>query len=152
MIVLKQYDDLGDVLLHLKMQVMDSLEFAIKTVPNFAHPKPLFYWLKDRVTYMNDPHSIELLMTMETMFNGSRTGTCGGGDCDDFTITSLACLIACNMHKNDVVLVGKNDLTPVHIYVRTEHEGEKYWFDLTNNEFDVQRYTYKYQQILKFQI
>lgn len=152
MILLKEYQDLNDVLIHLKIQVMHSIEYAQKTIPEFNNPRQLFYWLKERVIYVDDPSTIELLLTMETLFNGSRTGVIGGGDCDDFTITGLACLIASGFTKNNIVLVGKNSSTPLHIYIQTEFKGVKYWFDLTNEHFDNQRTTYKFQQILKFKI
>lgn len=152
MILLKEYDSLNDVLIHLKLQVLDSIPYASEHVPHFTHPSDLFYWLKDRLIYENDPHSIELLMTMQTLFTGSRTGRAGAGDCDDFTITGLACLSVCGMLENSIVLTGHNKETPVHIYIQTIHEGVSYWFDLTNEKFDFQRTNYKYQQILKFSI
>lgn len=152
MVFLKDYQDLTDTLLHLKIQVRDSLPFAAKVVPDVDTPEQLFYWLKDKVIYSRDPSTTELLMTMQTQFDGSRTGTPGAGDCDDFTITSLASLIAAGFNDVKVVLVGRSLENPVHIYAAVKFNGKLYWFDLTNSKFNYQRTNYKYQQILDFSL
>lgn len=149
MILLKEYESLEDVLQHIKVQVNDSIEFAGEFCPTFSDPESLFYWLHDRVKYVSDPTTIELIMTMKTMMSGDRTGIRGGGDCDDFTITGLACLISQGFDINNIVLVGNNRRTPVHIFCETFHEGDWYSFDLTNAEYNFER-PYKYRQSLPF--
>lgn len=151
MILLKEYESLEDVLKFIKVQIKDSIEYAKDNIPSFNNPASLFYWLKDRVIYKNDPATIELIMTMETMMKGERTGTPGAGDCDDFTITGMACLIASGFHKNNIVLTGRNSEAPVHIYISTFYDGSWYAFDLTNEEFDQER-KYKFKQELVFSL
>jgi len=151
MILLKKYESLEDVLKFIKLQIRDSIQYAKDSIPAFSDPAELFYWLKDRVIYKSDPVTIELIMTMETMMSGSRTGTPGAGDCDDFTITAMACLIACGFSKNRIVLTGKNSDSPVHIYVSTFYNGNWYAFDLTNENFDQER-KYKFKQELDFKL
>lgn len=153
---IRDYTNLPDVLIDIKTQVKESLIFAAKNVPFFTNPSDLFYWLKGNITYRADPNKVELLMTMQTFFSGVRTGTPGAGDCDDFTITALACLLALGFDDVFIVLVGYNEETPVHIYPAVNDNGLK-WFDLTNNFYNQQRKQgsrgkYNYQQILEFQI
>lgn len=149
MILLKEYEDLNDVLLHIKIQIQESIDFARQYCPDVSDPRELFYWLHDRVKYMSDPVTIELIMTMETMMNGTRTGVPGGGDCDDFTITGVASLIACGFEDVQIVLAGRRKDNPVHIYCRVKYGGDWYAFDLTNEQFDYER-NYKYIQNLDF--
>lgn len=157
MILFREYDDLTDTLLHIKIQIQDSIQYAMDNVPRMDTPAELFSWLKKRTTYLSDPthkdgEPIELLMTMQTMMSGSRTGIPGAGDCDDFTITSLACLIAQGFTDVYVILVGRKYSHPVHIYAAVKDEGTIIPFDLTNQQYGVERNNYKYKQTLKFGI
>jgi len=151
MILLKKYESLNDVLVHLKYQVVDSMQYIQNNVPRFNHPKSLFYYLRAITTYKNDPDTIELLMTAQTMLSGSHTGTPGAGDCDDFTILGLAGLINCGFVDNFVILSGNNKTAPVHIYIKTNYKNKIYTFDLTNPVFNTER-KYKYYQTIKFKI
>lgn len=151
MILLKPYQDLNDVLTHLKIQVIDSLDFCEQWCPKFNHPKTLFYFLKQNTVYRNDPETIELLMMAKTLITGSHTGEPGAGDCDDFTILALACLHTCGFNDLFVVLSGRNRRQPVHIYVKLKYNGSFYTFDLTNPRFNQER-KYKYTQTLKFNL
>ena len=149
MILLKDHEGLDDVLRHIKIQIIDSIQYACDVVPDFSDPELLFYWLKERITYKSDPTTIELIMTMQTMMDGFRTGVPGAGDCDDFTITALASLYACGFMDNEIVLSGNDKYNPVHIYCRTNVDGYWFVFDLTENYFNEER-NYKYYQYLPF--
>lgn len=151
MILTKQYDDLTDTLLHIKKQVIDSLDFANAFLPDINDPAILFEYLKDRTTYINDPPDIELIMTMQTMMAGSRTGIAGGGDCDDFTITALASLYCIGFIDLRVVLAGRRKAFPVHIYPEVNAGNGWQAFDLTEESFGDFR-PYPYYQNLAFRI
>lgn len=152
MILLKEYETLSDVLIKLKHQVIDSLNYADDNVPDFSEPASLFYWLKDRTIYKNDPSTIELLMTMETMLSGTRTGIPGAGDCDDFTISGLASCLVCGFGPLEVVLAGRDKRAPVHIYFRVLDGQSWKVFDLTNSKFNQERDSYKFKQYIPFKI
>jgi len=137
------------VLEHIKIQISEGVDYALETLPTFQTPEHLFYYLKDRVTYMNDPETIELIMTMQTMLTGTRTGVPGGGDCDDFTITSVASLISQGWEDIEIILAGRNAKNPVHIYCRVLFQGEWFVFDLTNEQFNEER-KYNFYQELEF--
>lgn len=149
--LIKKYVSLDDVLLHLREQVADSVDYAAMTLPRISSQADLFYYLKDRTIYVPDPPDVELIMTMRTMMDGTRTGVPGGGDCDDFTITALACLIACGWNDNQVVLSGNSQAAPVHIYARTRWANKWHVFDLTEEHFDQERH-YKWVQFLPFKL
>lgn len=142
------YKDLTQVMKFVKIQILESIPFACEVCPDFPNdsPEKLFNWLKSWVRYKNDPAGVELLQTMQTMY---RKG--GWGDCDCFTITTVACMVACGYKKIDVILVGRKPTNAVHIYTQCVVNGVRYTFDLTNRNFNTER-SYPYKQTLKFKI
>lgn len=150
MVFKRGYKSLADTLLHIKQQVRDSMAYAHAHVPEVETPHDLFKWLKQRCIYKRDPGDTELLLTMQTMMSGKRTGTRGAGDCDDFTITALASLITSGFKDVKVVLVGRSLSHPVHIYVAVKYKNRLIPFDLTNQYIGQERHTYKYKQVLDF--
>jgi len=146
----KPYDSLEDTLLMLKKQVRDSVPFAAKVLPaGRMTPEAIFRWLKSRVIYCNDPDGVELLQSMPTLLSyNNRHGVPGCGDCDCFTISALACLIAKGYGDSvGIYLVGRSKQAPVHIYAAIFHKP----FDLTNNNLGQER-GYPYKQYLDFRL
>lgn len=150
MILLKEYDSLEDTLLLLKQQVADSLHYARKIIPEFDDAEDLFYWMKERVVYVEDPKGIELLQSFKTFVKGSRTGVPWSGDCDCFTIAALSGLIVNDLVPCQVILVGRNSESPVHIYAGVGDDAVP--FDLTNEEFGYERDEYRFKQVLPFSL
>jgi len=142
------YKDLTQVMQFMKIQILESVPFACQVCPDFSNdsPEKLFNWLKNWVRYKNDPFGVELLQTMQTMY---RKG--GWGDCDCFTISTIACMIACDYKHIDVVLVGRNRSNAVHIFTQCVINGKRYTFDLTNKHFNTER-KYPFKQTLRFKI
>ncbi len=142
------YKNLTVTMKYLKLQVLDSIPFACEKCPEISpeNPAALFKWLKSWCRYKNDPPGIELLQSMQTMYrNGGR------GDCDCFTITTVACMVACGFKEINVILVGRNKRNAVHIYTQCVVNGKRYTLDLTNNTFDRER-SYPYKQTLRFKV
>ncbi len=150
MILLKKYESLEDALLLLKKQVADSIPYAEENIPEFDDPEELFDWMKDRVTFINDPKGRELFQSMETFVEGSRMGVPWGGDCDCFTISALAALIVNSFAPVWVILVGREPDEAVHIYAGVGDDAVP--FDLTNDEFGYERDEYSYKQVLPFNL
>lgn len=146
------YKDISDTLRKLKIQVIDSLPYA-KTLPTFADPQTLFYYLKARTKYKNDPPGVELLQTLQTLLEGAYWGIPGAGDCDCFVIATLALCWAQGKEFQNVrvVIAGRSKDAPVHIWSTIDFQGETYALDLTNPTFNHER-DYKYTQRLKFNI
>jgi hypothetical protein len=142
----KKYVNLDDTLFHLKLQVKHSIPFARVVVPKFSHPRELFDWLKKRVRYKNDPPGTELLQEMGTLLRGDYWGTPGMGDCDCFTIATIASAIVNGWEDISIVLVGREKSHPVHIYTVIYWDGKRYVLDLTNQYFDQERDSYRYKQ------
>lgn len=145
MILTKKYEGIDDTMKHIKMQIVDSIPYALRVTPKFNSPEELFYWLKERVVYKNDFKNIELLQSMQTLFCNNAHGTPGAGDCDCFTIASVACMIAQDWENIYIDLVGRQKSHPVHIYSDIIWNGKRRVLDLTNREFNLER-PYPYRQ------
>lgn len=139
MITRLPYKNINDTLKHMKIQIIDSLPFACKTVPEMDSPEELFDYLKERVRYKNDPKGVELLQTMQTLMLGKFWGTPGYGDCDCFVITTLACMICQGWNNLFICLVARESKSPVHIYTVIYWNGQRQVFDLTNRNFNHER-------------
>lgn len=148
MIIKKRYKGIADTMQHLKIQIIDSIDFALIEVPEMEDPEELFYWLKERTSYKNDFKGVELLQSMQTLFNKNCHGIPGAGDCDCFTITAVAAMIAQDWNNIYIDLVGRDKLQPVHIYASIDWRGKRQVFDLTNREFNYER-SYPYHQQIK---
>jgi hypothetical protein len=144
----RKYKDLPETLKFIRLQVLQSLKFADETLPNFQHPAELYRYLKDRTTYKNDPPGVELLQTMPTLINGDYWGTPGAGDCDCFTITTLACCDVLGW-KAWYKLAGRSLVAPVHIWGGVDWKGEQIALDLTEKQVGAER-VYKFVQKINF--
>lgn len=144
----RKYKSLPDTLQHIRLQVLQSLKFADETVPAFQHPAELYRWLKDRTTYKNDPKGVELLQTMQTLINGDYWGIPGAGDCDCFTITTLACCEVLGW-KSWYKLAGRSLDAPVHIWAGVDFKGQEIPLDLTEKQVGKER-VYKFVQKINF--
>lgn len=138
-VIKKKYKDINDTLRHIKIQIKDSLPYALNECPEFATPEQIFWWLKGRTTYKNDPQGIELLQTLPTLLNKNWHGKSGAGDCDCFTISTIALLIANNVKNIKVCLVGRSKNVPVHIYCCVYQNGKRKVLDLTNKRPNIER-------------
>lgn len=150
MVVSVPYENLTHTLQCIKLQVLDSLDFADEFLPtDIQTPQQLFYFLKSEVQYKHDPKGVELLQCMQTLMDRN-----GFGDCDCFTITSLASMYILGFKPMYVALVGNSPLNPTHIYteVYDREKGKICAFDLTNPVYNMQRKTYKFKQRLLFRL
>lgn len=131
----------------LKEQSLEGVGYMKKQLPSYlSEPSDLFYYLKDRVTYKSDPKGIELIHSPETLFEDNYHKKPGAGDCDDFSMLSIAALKAMGVPEAQikVCLTGRNKNVPRHIYLSVKNTP----FDLTNDLYGEERnYPYK-QEIL----
>lgn len=144
----RKYKDINDTLQHIRLQVYQSIPYAAQVVPEFLHPVDLFRWMKDRTQYKNDPHDTELLQTMKTLFEGNYWGIPGAGDCDCFTIATLA---ACQVQGWPcwVKIAGRDKIAPVHIWAGVNWNGQDIPLDMTEKQPGRER-VYKYVQKINF--
>lgn len=141
------YRTLNHALSLFKVQILEGLPFAINDCPKFENPEEIFDWLKIRTHYKHDPKGVELFQTLPTLLNNNFHGVSGYGDCDCFTIAILTLLIANGFNDCGIVLVGRNNYLPVHIYAYVICDNKKYYLDLTNKYFNQTRYYQYYQEI-----
>jgi hypothetical protein len=141
------YKNINQVMYYLRKQIIDSVEWCYNNIPVCSDPKELFYTLKKDVTFKDDPEGDELLQTAETLFDNNYHGRSGHGDCDCFTILAIASFIAQGWGHMDIVLAGRNNSAPVHIYAYIKFRGENFTFDLTEPNFNQERY-YQLKQVL----
>jgi hypothetical protein len=126
------------------MQALEGVSYMKRKIPAYIEkPQDLFYYLKDNTTYKHDPKGIELIHTPQSFFEDNYHGKSGAGDCDDFTATGIAGLKAIGVPeaKIKVVLTGRNNKVPRHIYLNVDGTP----FDLTNDIFGEER-TYPFKQ------
>lgn len=149
MIITQPYVSLSHTLLAMKVQVIDSMPYVSDYIDNSIQtPEELFYTLKPLLTYKKDPHQIELLQTFQTLMEQG-----GKGDCDCFTIASLACFFYLHFKPCYLTLAGNTLFSPSHVYaeVYDNERGEICAFDLTNPYYDMER-PYKFKQRLLFRL
>jgi hypothetical protein len=146
-VLIVPYTDINATMRGIRTQVIDSLEFCVNEMPRFDDPEQMFKALKNMVTYKNDPPGTELLQSVPTLFKENYWGISGAGDCDCFSILVLAMCIANGWNKQEIILAGRNKLTPVHIWTVVYVNGKRYAMDLTNTYCNVER-KYKYTQVL----
>lgn len=130
----------------IRKQIQDSIPFAKTFVPKFGNPKDIFYFLKRNTTYKNDPPGIELLQSMQTLFENNYYGKPGYGDCDCFTIAYTAACLSQDIPVC-IVLAGRKKNQFVHIFNYVEFMGSWVPADLTQPIFDNERH-YPYKKYL----
>ncbi len=141
------YKDINRTLRGLRTQVIDSLEYCVFNMPKFDNPVDMFNHLRLITTYRLDPKNVELIQTVPTLMESNYHGVSGAGDCDCFTVLTLAMCIANGWNDNFIILVGRTKVSPVHIYSAVKFKGELITLDLTNAYANIER-PYKYRQII----
>ena len=138
-----KYISLANVIAAMLYQISVSIPYAKRNFKTNLSNEQLFYMLKSLITYKKDPHKNELLQSVKTFCEGLYWGKPYMGDCDCFTIFSIAIFIANNRKNWAIVLVGNEPNSPRHVYAMIDGKS----FDLTNDSFNVER-PYKYKQVL----
>lgn len=142
----KRYQGLNQVMRAIKIQIQESMPYAWDNFGGYTDPADLFRYLRELVTYKNDPANIELIHTVQSFLHDNQHGIPGAGDCDDFTILATAALCA-NGIENRIVLAGRNSKYPVHIYSEVKTGSGWVPFDLTQRTFGNVKY-YPYLQTI----
>ena len=147
MILSEKYTNIDRVLEGLIYQVNDSINFCRSEFPKFSTPEKMFNFLRLITTYHKDPEDIELIQSVPTLLDNNYWGISGAGDCDCFSVLTLAACYANGWNNNQIVLKGRSKKNPVHIYSSTVLQNEVYNMDLTNAYINVVR-EYPLTQIL----
>lgn len=151
MVSKQPYQNLAHALKRFRIQVSESIPYALQNFPPLDTPEKIFNYLKLRTTYRKDPKGVELFQTLPTLLENNYHGTTGAGDCDCFTIAALSTLLANGFTDSGIVLAGRNPLTPVHIWAYTIVNGQRYELDLTNKLFNTTR-PYSHLQSIPYKL
>jgi len=133
----EKYTDINRTVYLLREQVIDSVPTAYELCPKFDNPEQLFKWLRLNTQYKNDPEGVELIQSMETLLSPYQHSSGhyyapGRGDCDCFTVTTLACIYVQGWPEEfGLYLLGRSKRAPVHIYSWVHWNGEEVILDLT---------------------
>ena len=138
----EKYTTLQRTLDCMQLQIDESLSFARNFVPRGETPRSLFALLKAHTTYRHDPPGVELLQSMPTLMHNNFYGIPGAGDCDCFTITTVACCKVENIPVR-IVIVGNTEKNPTHVYAEVMDRGRWVAFDLVNDFYgETKKYRY----------
>ena len=127
-IITVPYTDINATMRGIITQVKDSISWTCENLPEYRNPEQMFNNLKTLITYRNDPPGVELLQSVQTLFENNYWGKSGAGDCDCFSILALTVCLCNGWNDLEIVLAGRSKLAPVHIWTRVKHSGK--WFDI----------------------
>ena len=142
----EKYTNLDRTLAGLRQQVIDSLNYCSEQNFYYDTPRQMYYNMLTRITYKNDPPGVELIQTVPTLFENNFYGIPGAGDCDCFTVLTLA-IGAVNNWQQRVVLCGRDKKNAVHIFSQVYFNGSWQTVDLTRGLFNAHK-KYKFYQFL----
>ena len=146
MAVLKiPYQDINETLKGLHIQVCDSLDYCAQNF-EYKNPRQMYYDLLPKIIYKNDPPGTELIQSVPTLFENNYWGTSGMGDCDCFSVLTLA-IGSVNKWKQRIVLCGREYSAPVHIFTQVFWNGAWRTVDLTARLYDTHRKYPLYQYL-----
>jgi hypothetical protein len=124
-----KYRSLANTLDMLDQQISVSVPFAEDFCANVsANPHSLFKFLKMQTTYRDDPPGIELIQSMPSLFLDNYYGIPGMGDCDCFTTTACASMIALGIPTGYTIF--GNGEWPTHIAADSYYQDQRTIFDL----------------------
>ena len=141
------YTDINATMRGIRTQVIDSIDYVCENLPSYSTPESMFNSLKSMVTYKNDPPGVELLQSVQTLFEQNYWRIPGAGDCDCFSILVLTACLCNGWNQQRIVLAGRSKLAPVHIWSEVKHNGKWFAMDLTQPFINSTR-EYKYKQYL----
>jgi len=125
---------------------MEGVNYMRVNMPaGIYRPNELFDFLKDTITYKNDPKGVELVHSPQSFYEDNYWKKSGYGDCDDFTVIGIAALKAIGVpeKKIKIKLTGRRSDVAKHIYLMVENTP----FDLTNDLYGEERQYPFYQEI-----
>jgi hypothetical protein len=145
------YPGLKKTLKYLLDQSLISIDYCIDRFGTDNTIKDIWQIGKNNLTYVNDAYKIEQIQSVGTLFENNIHDIPGAGDCDCFTVYTIAMLLASNYPTKNIfiVLQGNKKDAPSHILTAyiDEKTGEKYYLDFTQPMFNTVR-TYKFYDVI----
>ena len=140
-----KYPGLQKTLNYLYDQSLISVEYCAQKFGQNLSIDEIWTIGKQNLIYQNDAKGIEQIQSVGTLFENNIHGIPGAGDCDCFTVFSIAMLLAngYELEKIKIVLQGNERQAPSHIFTMYENK----FIDFTEPFFNVCR-NYNFYQIL----
>jgi hypothetical protein len=145
--------DLELVLTYLLDQVNISIPYCAQKFGTNNNLTEIWAIGKRYLVYHQDDKNIEQIQSVGTLFENNIHGKSGHGDCDCFTVFTLAMLLAnwksCNIKRCAIVLQGNSKEVPSHILTAVyTKDNECIYIDFTEKNLNQIR-KYNYLQIIK---
>lgn len=142
----EKYKDLETTLKGLRLQVIESLPYCSEQNFYYDSPRVMYYNILNRIKYKNDPPGVELIQTVPTLFENNYHGQPGAGDCDCFTVLTLA-IGTINNWRQRIVLCGREKTNAVHIFSQVYWNKQWQTVDLTRGLYNTHK-KYKFYQYI----
>lgn len=146
----RKYKDLNDTLFWLVQQAVESTPYCEKRWGTNNSLLDIWRIGKANLIYKKDAEGIEQIQSVGTLFENNIHNVSGAGDCDCFTVFTIAMALSSgyNVREINIVLQGRKKNQAVHIF--TEIDGKL--MDFTENFFNTKRkYNYiQFVPIVKF--
>ena len=137
---------LAEVLGYIILQADTSVNYCADRFGTSNTVADIWQIGKSRLIYENDDPQIEQIQSVQTLFENNIHNIPGAGECDCFTVFTIAMLKASkhNIKKISIYLQGNNNKTPSHVL--TDYNGIK--IDFTQPTIDSIR-KYNFYDIIK---
>lgn len=141
------YPGLKKTLIYLMDQVKISVPYCRSRWGTNNTIKDIWVIGKNNLHYVNDAYQIEQIQSVGTLFENNIHNKPGAGDCDCFTVFTIAMLIANKFDIKDIniLLQGNKQDAPSHILSRYKNDNVDLVLDFTQPTFDSLR-NYKFYQ------
>lgn len=139
----KKYKDLNETLYWLIQQSIESIPYCQKKWGENNSIKNIWTIGKMNLRYKNDKKGVEQIQSAGTLFENNIHGISGAGDCDCFTVFTIAMLLANGYQEKNILIVlqGRKKNQAVHIFtaVKDPETNKLIYIDFTEPHFNTKR-------------
>lgn len=145
----RKYKNINDTLFWLIQQSLVSIPYCIENFGNNNSLRDIWAIGKANLIYRNDAPGIEQLQSAGTLFENNIHNIPGAGDCDCFTIFTIAMALASGVNEKDIniFLQSNSKKYPSHILTAFNIGSDYIYIDFTQPSYNTIR-KYNYQQII----
>jgi len=145
----KKYKDLNDTLFWLCRQAKESIDYCSFRWGSNNTIDTIWTIGKQNLIYKNDKKGIEQIQSVGTLMENNIHSIQGAGDCDCFTVFTIAMLLANNYKKENIYiyLQGRNKKSPSHVLTMFTKNNKNIYIDFTEPHLNMKR-SYKYFDIV----
>ena len=151
----EKYKDLNTTLFWLVQQALESIDYCSERWGTNNDLEKIWTIGKFNLRYHKDKKGVEQIQSVGTLMENNIHGKTGSGDCDCFTVFTIAMMLANRYDPNDIyiVLQGREKNRAVHIFTAYKKGNREFlYLDFTEPHFNTKRkYNYiEFVPITKF--